>query len=326
MPDVVISEFMDEAAIKAGLAGLDVRYDPKLVDKPEELKAALASARALIVRNRTKVDAALLEGAEKLTAIGRLGVGLDNIDLDLCNSRDIAVYPATGANDVSVAEYVIGTALFLLRGSYYATFEVIAGRWPRDRLVQGREMSGKTLGLVGFGAIAQQVALRAAAMGMTVVAYDPHIPADAPAWDQPFGEVERRDLDALLRSADVVSLHVPLNAETRNLIDATRLALLKRGAILINAARGGVVDEAAVAQALKENKLGGAALDVFAEEPLPENRGVVFGGAPNVILTPHIAGVTQEANARVSALTAENIRKHLAEKREAPRETEAASS
>lgn len=311
MPDVVISEFMDEPAIKAGLAGLDVLYDPKLVDKPEELKAALASARALIVRNRTKVDAALLEGAEKLVAIGRLGVGLDNIDLEACNSRDIAVYPATGANDVSVAEYVIGTALFLLRGSYYATFEVIAGRWPRDRLVQGREMSGKTLGLVGFGSIAQKVALRAAAMGMTIVAHDPHIPADAPAWEQPFGNVERRDLDALLRSADVVSLHVPLTSETRNLIDAKRLALMKRGAILINAARGGILDEAAVAQALKENKLGGAAIDVFEDEPLPEAKGVVFGGAPNVILTPHVAGVTAEANARVSALTAENIRKHL---------------
>lgn len=311
MPDVVISEFMDEAAIKAGLAGFDVLYDPKLVDKPEELKTALASARALIVRNRTKVDAALLEGAGKLEAVGRLGVGLDNIDLETCNSRDIAVYPATGANDVSVAEYVIGTALFLLRGSYYATFEVIAGRWPRDRLVHGREMSGKTLGLIGFGSIAKEVAMRAAAMGMKVVAYDPHIPADAPAWDQPFGKVEQRDLDALLRSADVVSLHVPLTAETANLIDAKRLASMKRGAILINAARGGVVDEAAVAQALKENKLGGAALDVFAEEPLPESKGVLFGGAPNVILTPHIAGVTAEANARVSALTAENIRKHL---------------
>lgn len=311
MPDIVISEFMDEAAIKSGLAGFDVLYDPNLVDKPEELKRALVSARALIVRNRTKVDADLLAGAEKLVAVGRLGVGLDNIDLDACNARDIAVYPATGANDVSVAEYVIGTALFLLRGSYYATFEVIAGRWPRNRLVHGREMSGKQLGLVGFGSIAKEVALRAAAMGMQVAAYDPHVAADAPAWEQPFGRVERLPLDGLLRSSDVVSMHVPLTRETRNMIDATRLATMKRSAILINAARGGVVDEAAVSTALKENKLGGAALDVFDEEPLPEDKGVVFGGAPNVILTPHIAGVTAEANTRVSALTAENIRRHL---------------
>jgi (S)-sulfolactate dehydrogenase len=311
MPDIVISEFMDEAAVKDGLSGFDVLYDADLVDKPQDLKSVLASARALIVRNRTKVDAELLAGAEKLIAVGRLGVGLDNIDLEACKARDIAVYPATGANDVSVAEYVIGTALFLLRGSYYATFEVIAGRWPRNRLVGGREMSGKRLGLVGFGSIAKEVAVRAAAMGMKISAYDPHIPADAPAWEQPFGKVERVGLQALLQTSDVVSLHVPSTAETKNLINATRLALMKRGAILINAARGGVVDEAAVAAALKENRLGGAALDVFAEEPLPEDKGVVFGGAPNVILTPHIAGVTAEANARVSALTAENIRRHL---------------
>lgn len=311
MPDIVISEFMDEPAIKAGLAGFDLLYDPDLADKPEELKKALASARALIVRNRTKVDAELLEGAEKLVAIGRLGLGLDNIDLAACKAREIAVYPATGANDVSVAEYVIGTALFLLRGSYYATFEVIAGRWPRNRLVHGREMSGKHLGLVGFGAIAKGVAMRAAAMGMKVSAHDPHVPADAPAWEQPFGKVERRELDGLLAAADVVSVHVPLTPQTRNLIDARRLALMKRSAILINTARGGIVDEAAVATALKENKLGGAALDVFEEEPLPESKGVVFGGAPNVILTPHIAGLTVESNTRVCAMIAEAIRKHL---------------
>ena len=311
MADIVISEFMDETAVKEVLSGFDVLYDPDLVDKPEALRDALGTARALVVRNRTRVDADLLAAAEKLVAVGRLGVGLDNIDLEACKARNVAVYPATGANDVSVAEYVIGTALFLLRGTYYATFEVIAGRWPRSRLIHGREMSGKQLGLVGFGAIAKEVALRGAAMGMRVCACDPHIAADAPAWDQPFGRVERRDLDGLLATSDVVSLHVPLTAETRTLIDAPRLARMKRNAILINASRGGVVDEAAVATALKENRLGGAALDVFDEEPLPEAKGVVFGGAPNVILTPHIAGLTTESNLRVSTVTAEAIRKHL---------------
>ncbi|TDR94005.1 hydroxyacid dehydrogenase [Enterovirga rhinocerotis] len=313
MADIVITEFMDEEAIASCLAGFDVLYDPHLVDKPDELTKAVAGARGVIVRNSTQLRGDLLAAAGKLRAVGRLGVGLDNIDVAACEKRGIAVYPATGANDVSVAEYVIGTALFLLRGTYYATFEVIAGRWPRSRLIGGREIAGKRLGLVGFGSIAKEVAVRAAAMGMQVSAYDPHVPADAPAWTQPFGKVERLPLDELLAASDVVSLHVPLTDETRNLIDASRLALMKRDAILINAARGGVVDEEAVSQALKENKLGGAALDVFDEEPLPEAKGVVFGGAPNVILTPHIAGLTVESNRRVSTVTAQRIAKHLSE-------------
>ena len=312
MPDIVISEFMDEAAIRERLAGFEVLYDPKLVDRPGDLAKAVESARALIVRNRTQVRGDLLASARKLEAVGRLGVGVDNIDLDACRSRGIAVYPATGANDVSVAEYVIGAALFLLRGSYYASFEVIAGRWPRERLVSGREIAGKRLGLVGFGSIARETARRALALGMQVAAHDPYVPADDPVWAQPGGRVEPLPLDGLLAGSDVVSLHVPLTPETRNMLDAARLARMKRDAILINAARGGIVDQAALAAALKADRLGGAALDVFAAEPLSEADGGVFGGCPNILLTPHIAGVTAEANVRVSAVTAENVRKHLA--------------
>ncbi len=311
MPDIVISEFMDEAAIRDGLAGLDVLYDPGLVDRPDDLRAAVAVARALIVRNRTQVRGDLLAAGTTLESIGRLGVGLDNIDVEACRARGIAVYPATGANDVSVAEYVVGAALFLLRGSYYATFEVIAGRWPRERLISGREISGKRLGLVGFGSIARETARRAAALGMRVAAHDPYVKPDDPAWEASGFRVEALGLDDLLRTSDVVSLHVPLTPETRNLLDAKRLRLLRRDAIVINAARGGIVDEAALADALKEGRLGGAALDVFATEPLPEEAGSVFGGCPNILLTPHIAGLTAEANARVSSVTAENVRRHL---------------
>ena len=142
---------------------------------------------------------------------------------------------------------------------------------------------------------------------MTVAAYDPH----APVGDQPWGKVKALSLDALLQQSDVVSLHVPLTEETRNVIDRACLARMKRGAILINAARGGVLDEAAVADALKSGALGGAALDVFAQEPLTKERAQVFAGCPNLILTPHVAGVTVEANARVSAMVAEKIRDHL---------------
>ena len=311
MPDVVISEFMDETAIREELAGFDVLYDPTLVDRPGELTALLADARALIVRNRTQVRAPLLEAAPALQAVGRLGVGLDNIDVEACRTRSVAVFPATGANDVAVAEYVIATAMSLLRGAYGATADVAAGAWPRNRLM-GREISGKRLGLVGFGAIARETARRAAALGMSLAAYDPFVPADDPARRQPWGLVETLDLPDLLRTSDVVSLHVPLTEGTRNLLDADALALMKGDAVIINAARGGVVDEAALADALWAGRLGAAALDVFADEPLTAGTGAIFAGIPNLILTPHIAGVTVESNVRVSHVTAQAVRRHLA--------------
>lgn len=310
MPTVVICEFMDEDAIREGLSGFDVLYDATLVDRPTDLAAAVADARGLIVRNRTQVRGALLAAATKLEVVGRLGVGLDNIDENACRARKIAVYPATGANDVSVAEYVVATALLLLRGAYGATPDVIAGAWPRNRLM-GREISGKRLGLVGFGAIAKETARRAAAFGMGVCAHDPFVPADHPSWRQPWGAVEPVALDRLLAESDVISLHVPLTDATRNLIDAAALAGMKADAVLINAARGGVVDEAAVAAALKAKKLGGAALDVFDGEPLSKELGKIFENCPNLILTPHIAGVTVEANTRVSRVTVEAVRRHL---------------
>ncbi|WP_230533436.1 hydroxyacid dehydrogenase [Microvirga roseola] len=310
MPDVVITEFMDEDAIREGLKGFDVLYDPKLVDREQDLMRALAEARAIIVRNRTQVRAPLLAAAPMLQVVGRLGVGLDNIDVAACKDRRIAVYPASGANDVSVAEYVIATAMLLLRGAYHATDRVTVGAWPRNDLM-GREILGKRLGLVGFGAIAKETAKRAAALGMTVCAYDPFVPADSPAWSQPWGRAEPLGFDDLVASCDVISLHVPLTQETHSLIGREALARMRKDAILINAARGGVVDEAALAAALKEGRLGGAALDVFEEEPLSAARGEVFVGCPNLVLTPHIAGVTRESNVRVSWVTVENVRKHL---------------
>jgi (S)-sulfolactate dehydrogenase len=311
MSVILITEFIDVDAIRGALAGHDVHYDATLVDRRSDLTAALGGARALIVRNRTKVDEALLAQAPQLEAVGRLGVGLDNIDLAACKARGIAVYPATGANDAAVVEYVIGAMLTLLRGVFAATDAVLAGQWPRTRLI-GREAGGKTLGLVGFGGIGRKTAAAAAALGVTVCACDPHLAESDPAWSQAWGKVARRDLDALLQESDVVSLHVPLTEATRHIIDGAAISRMKRGAILIDAARGGVLDEAAVAAALKSGALGGAALDVFAQEPLTQERARVFAGCPNLILTPHVAGVTVEANARVSRMVAEKIRDHLA--------------
>jgi (S)-sulfolactate dehydrogenase len=309
MADIVITEFMDEAAIAEGLKGLDVLYDPQLVDKPEALQAALGDARAVIVRNRTQVRAPLLAAAPKLKVVGRLGVGLDNIDLVACAARSVTVHPATGANDVSVAEYVITAALMLLRRAWFATDRVARGEWPRNDLM-GCEMSGKTLGLIGFGAIARETAARAGAMGMSVIAYDPYLKAADPAWAR-LG-ASPAELPTLLAAADVISLHVPLTASTRNLIDAAALAAMKPGAIVVNAARGGVVDEAALVEALKAGRIGGAALDVFEVEPLKGEQAALFAGCPNLILTPHIAGVTEESNVRVSWVTVENVKKALA--------------
>lgn len=306
MPEIVITEFMDEAAIEASFAGRDVLYDPKLVDDPARLAAALREARALIVRNRTQVRGALLESAMRLEVVGRLGVGLDNIDVRACEARGIAVYPATGANDLSVGEYVITAALMLLRRAWFATARVAAGEWPRTESM-GRELAGKRLGLVGYGAIARVTGRMARDLGMSVGAYDPLLPADHPAW----AGALRQSLPELLYSSDVVSLHVPLTDATRNMLDAKAIAGMKPDAILVNAARGGVVDEAALCASLRAGQLGGAALDVFTREPVDATSGAQFAGVPNLILTPHIAGVTEESNVRVSAVTAEAVARHL---------------
>ncbi|HEY7901856.1 MAG TPA: hydroxyacid dehydrogenase [Casimicrobiaceae bacterium] len=307
MPRVVVTEFMDAPAVASLRLRHEVVYDPTLVDRHDALHAAVADADALVVRNRTRVDAALIGAAARLVVVGRLGVGLDNIDVAACGKRGIAVIPATGANALAVAEYVVGTAMMLLRGAHGASADVAAGRWPRARLSEGREIRGKTLGLVGFGGIGRLTADLARALGMTLVAHDPAIDPNAALWNdfatQPLA------LDELFAVADVVSLHVPLVDSTRNLVDARRLALMKPHAILINTARGGIVDEAALAAALHAGRLGGAALDVFAREPLAA--GSALADAPNVLLTPHIAGVTAESNARVSAMIAERVEQAL---------------
>jgi (S)-sulfolactate dehydrogenase len=306
MPDIVISEFMDKNIALEVLDGLDVQYEPTLVDDRAALLKAVAGARAIIVRNRTQVDIELLEHAPNLKVVGRLGVGLDNINLDACKSREVVVCPATGANDVAVAEYTITAALVLMRGAWTATDRMIGGEWPRTDLM-GREISGKRLGLIGFGSIARQVAARAMALGMTVSAFDPYLAENDPAWSG----VRASTLADLAADCDVISVHVPLTDETRYLVGIEFIGRMQTGAILINSARGGVVDESAAIEALREGRLGGAALDVFESEPLDGENGAAFAGVPNLLLMPHIAGITEEANQRVSLVTAQNVLKHL---------------
>ena len=307
MADILITEFMDVRAVDSLRVDFDVRYAPDLHADVAGIANALGRARALIVRNRTRVDAALLAVSPRLVAVGRLGVGLDNIDLDACAERRVSVYPATGANVVAVAEYVIAAMLMLLRRAYRSTAQVLAGEWPRAALI-GREASGKTLGIVGFGAIGRAVARRASALGVEVVAFDPMVPSGDPAWSTL--DVRRFDhLGAMLGACDVVTLHVPLSDATRHLVGAAEIAAMKPGACVVNTARGGVLDEKAMAEALVSGRLGAAALDVFEDEPLPAHSP--FVGIPNLYLTPHIAGLTEEANARIGELVAARIRKVL---------------
>ena len=304
---IVVCEFMDGTAVEALRQRFEVDYRPKLVDDPAALEAALQWADGWIVRNRTQVRGRLLEAATDVKVIGRLGVGLDNIDLAACEARGITVIPASGANAESVAEYVITAALMLLRGAYASTRAVEAGTWPRQTLSQGREAAGKVLGIIGLGSIGRLTAAKARAMGMRVIAHDRQLPATDNAWNT-LGSAPR-SLDELLRESDVVSLHIPLTPETRGLLGRDRLSTMKRDAVVINTARGGIIDEAALAAMLREGRLGGAALDVFTDEPLAAGSPLV--GAPRLLLTPHIAGVTVEANERVSALIAERVAEAL---------------
>jgi (S)-sulfolactate dehydrogenase len=300
---IVITEFMDERAVDQLRARHEVDYDPALVDDPARLAERAASADALIVRNRTQVRDKLLAALARCKVVGRLGVGLDNIDVAGCEAKGLRVIPATGANALSVAEYVVTTAMLLLRGAYASTAAVAQGRWPRAALSGGREAAGKTLGLIGFGSIGQLTARLARGVGMEVTAFDAMMDMDHPAFAQ--HAVRCAGLEEVITMSDVVSLHVPLVESTRGLFDAQRIASMKKGAVLINTARGGIVDELALAAALKDGHLGGAAIDVFENEPL--TAAPHFEGCPNLVLTPHIAGVSAESNERVSFLIAQKV-------------------
>ena len=304
---IVISEFMDERAVAQLQQHHDVMYDPTLVDDMPRLLQLAQTADALIVRNRTQVRDELLAELARCKVVGRLGVGLDNIDVPACEARGIKVVPATGANALAVAEYVIGTAMVLLRGVYLSSDQVASGQWPRAALSNGREISGTCLGLIGFGGIGRLTARLAQGLGMAVMAHDPMLASDSPVWSET--GVRCASIDQLIASADVISLHVPLTPGTANMLSVERIGQMKPGAVVINTSRGGIADEAAVAAALREGRLGGAAFDVFEPEPLAA--GNPWEGCKNAILTPHVAGVTAESNVRVSTLIAAEVARIL---------------
>src|SRR5713101_4755228 len=271
----------------------------------DSLNAEIADADALIVRSATKVTAELLERAKKLRAVGRAGVGVDNIDLEAATKRGVLVMSTPGGNAISVAEHTFALLLALARQVPRFDRAIHEGRWEKSSAA-GTEVRGKTLGLIGLGRIGSEVAVRADAFDMRVLGYDPYI-SEAAAREV---QVELVPLEQLFAESDFVSLHTALSPATQNLINANTLAQMKQGARLVNAARGELIDEAALAEALKSGKLAGAALDVFVEEP-PKNSPLV--GLPNVIATPHVAGSTAEAQEEVGTQVAVQVRDYLAE-------------
>lgn len=279
-----------------------VVFNPTLFTRHSELLAAAQDAHALIVRNQTQVKGDLIDALGKCRTVGRLGVGLDNIDVPGCRVRGIEVIPAVGANARSVAEYVITCAMLLLRYSHYnVSGAVAAGRWIFPPIPDGEEIAGRTLGLIGFGSIGQLTGRLASLLGMEVQAYSPSFCVETTI----DFDCRMVTLDELLATSDVVSLHLPLKPDTRNFINAERLAIMRPNAVLINAARGGIVDEAAIALALTQGRIKAAALDVFKDEPLPG--GSVLAGVPNLLLTPHIAGVTADSELRVGHMVTDRI-------------------
>jgi (S)-sulfolactate dehydrogenase len=302
-PLVVVSEFLPAKNLSDLEARVDVIYDPDLYSDRARLLERVGECRAVIVRNRTQVDSELMAAAPRMEVVGRLGVGLDNIDMDAASRAGVEVIPATGANAVSVAEYVMGAMLVLQRGVFSMTEAMVAGVWPRQGHAFGRELMGKVLGLIGYGMIAREVARRASGFGMRVIAHDPYLRRDDAAWS----ETESVGLDHLLAVSDVVSVHVPRTEGTVGLIDDRALSLMKPSALIIDTARGGVVDETALADALRSGALGGAALDVFESEPLLPESAVKFSGLGNLVLTPHLAGNTAESVDRVAGVTVDAV-------------------
>ncbi len=257
----------------------------------ETLHASLPESDALIVRSRTMVTADLLDLGPRLQIVGRAGIGIDNIDVPAATEKGILVINAPLGNVRSTAEHTLALIFALARRVVAADASVRSGSWKTG--YEGMQLGGKCLGVIGVGKVGSTVANVAAAIGMDVVAYDPYLPAQA--WDA-LG-LRHTSLDELLGTADVVTIHVPLMDETRLLLDQAALTRMKHGAYLVNCARGGLVDEAALADALTVGRLAGAAIDVFEQEPLTDSPLL---DAPNVILTPHVAASTREAQAQVS--------------------------
>lgn len=293
---------------KVAMAGLNPLLDDQRVDLVAvddsgsvEFESALAEADALIVRSATRVTREMLARAPRLKAVGRAGVGVDNIDIPAATAKGVAVFNAPGGNTIAAAELTMALLISVARKIPAAEASVRRGEWNRAAF-KGVELRGKTLGLIGAGRIGSEVATRCQAFGMEVVAYDPYLsPTRADELN-----VELTDLDEVVERGDFISMHVPLTDETRGICGERALAAMKPSAFVVNASRGGVVDEVALAKALRNGDIAGAALDVYEDEPLSGDSPL--RDAPNLVLTPHLGASTVEAQEGVASEVAQKIR------------------
>jgi len=306
MPEVLITENITGAPVDELKQSFEISYQPALWKEHDRLLAAVHSTRALIVRNQTQVSAELIAAAEKLEVIARAGVGLDNVDVAAASAAGVVVTFTPSQNSISVAELAIGLMLALSRNMVAADRHVRDGGWARHQFM-GSELWGKTLGVVGLGRIGCMTARRAAAFGMDIVAYDPLADLDSPL----IAELRPRmlSLEELLATADIVSCHVPLTPQTRDLLDYAHLKRMKPSALLVNVARGEIIDEPSLVRVLQEGAIAGAALDVRNNEP------PVLGALEtmeNVILLPHLGAFTHEGQHRVTAAVCRDVAAVLA--------------
>ena len=308
MKKILITEFMEQESVDIISDAFDVIYDPTLHENLESLSSQIAAVDAVIVRNKTQLTEALLLKAKNLTFVGRLGVGLDNIDTKFCSNNNIFVQPATGMNADSVAEYVIACSLSLLKNIPISHNGTVSGQWPRTS-IKSRELGGKTLGLLGFGVIGKKVSRLAQVFGANVIAYDPFVSlSDADSLG-----VTLTTQDELFRLSDVISIHLPLTDETRDLMNLSSFNKMKKSPIVINSSRGSIVNEEDLLKAYNENLINGFALDVYNSEPIKEKLYKEITSSMNCILTPHTSGVTAESNVRVSQFIAEKVINFLAD-------------
>lgn len=298
-PKILFTEKIHKKALEE--AGKFAEVAIELGLSHEDLIRKIPAYDALVVRSSTKVAKDVIDAGTRLKIIGRAGVGLDNIDVEAARKKGIEVVNSPEASTVAVAELVLGSMLALNRKIVHAHHSMREGKWERGRF-EGTELYAKTLGIIGFGRIGREVAMRAKAFGMNVAAYDPNVTGED---CREYGVAYYMELDDMLKAADFVSVHVPLVEKTRNLIDERRFKLMKKNAVIVNIARGGVVNEDALYKALKEGAIRGAVLDVFVCEP-PEK--CPFAHLDNVILTPHLGASTEEAQINAGTVVVEKIR------------------
>ncbi len=291
-----------EPLAKQGLEILRAHHDvdEKIGLSPEELASIIGEYDALLVRSQVKVTAEILAHATRMVVIGRAGVGVDNVDLEAATRAGIVVVNAPTGNTVSAAEQTITLMLALAHKTAAADASMRRGEWKRSSFT-GVELRGRTLGIIGLGKIGQAVADRARGLEMNVIGYDPFVTAEQAA----LHGVTLADVDKIIETADVITVHVPLNKATRGIINADNIGKLKPGVMLVNVARGGVYEEAAVAQALKDGKIAGAAIDVYETEPPAADNPLL--SAPNTVLTPHLGALTAEAQLRVAEEACEQV-------------------